>query len=152
MKQQTTERARLVLNDAMDIHAGSAICLGENNFLEKFYRAAPIGITVEGSNTLTRSLIIFAQGLNKSHPHIYDVLMSIINNNENDFAINFKNIVKHSLGLYYKSLTWVTLPKLDKQIINFACLTNFVALKEVQKESKCYQVIWLIYLVIYILH
>jgi acyl-CoA dehydrogenase len=129
MKQQTTERARLVLNDAMDIHAGSAICLGENNFLEKFYRAAPIGITVEGSNTLTRSLIIFAQGLNKSHPHIYDVLMSIINNNENDFAINFKNIVKHSLGLYYKSLTCVTLPKLDKQIINFACLTNFVALK-----------------------
>ena len=66
MKQQTTERAKYVLNDAMDIHAGSAICLGPNNFLEKFYRSAPIGITVEGSNTLTRSLIIFAQGLNKS--------------------------------------------------------------------------------------
>ena len=38
MKQQTTDRARDVLNDAMDIHAGSSICLGEGNFLEKFYR------------------------------------------------------------------------------------------------------------------
>ena len=88
MKQQTTERARIVLNDAMDINAGSAICLGDNNFLEKFYRAAPIGITVEGSNTLTRSLIIFAQGLNKSHPHIYDVLETILNNDEKKFMEN----------------------------------------------------------------
>jgi acyl-CoA dehydrogenase len=45
MKEQTTERAREVLNHGMDIHAGSAICLGENNFLEKFYRSAPVGIT-----------------------------------------------------------------------------------------------------------
>ena len=36
MKQQCTERARIVLNDAMDIHAGAAICIGYNNFLEKF--------------------------------------------------------------------------------------------------------------------
>jgi acyl-CoA dehydrogenase len=46
MKQQTTERARVVLNNAMDIYAGSAICCGNNNFLEKYYRSAPIGITV----------------------------------------------------------------------------------------------------------
>ena len=64
MKQQTTDRGRTVLDYAMDIHAGSAICLGYGNFLEKFYRSAPIGITVEGSNTLTRNLIIFGQGLN----------------------------------------------------------------------------------------
>ena len=31
MKEQTTERARKVINNAMDIHSGSAICLGENN-------------------------------------------------------------------------------------------------------------------------
>jgi len=70
MKQQTTERGRSVISDAMDIHGGAAICVGYNNFLEKYYKSVPIGITVEGSNTLTRSLIIFAQGLNKSHPHI----------------------------------------------------------------------------------
>ena len=42
MKQQTTDRARDILNEAMDIHAGGAICLGDNNFLEKFYRAAQL--------------------------------------------------------------------------------------------------------------
>ena len=129
MKQQTTERARIVLNDAMDINAGSAICLGDNNFLEKFYRAAPIGITVEGSNTLTRSLIIFAQGLNKSHPHIYDVLETILNNDEKKFMEEFKKIVVHSLILYGKSLNMIGYNALEKQVIDFACLTNFVALQ-----------------------
>lgn len=130
MKQQTTDRARDVLNEAMDIHAGSAICLGTNNFLEKFYRAAPIGITVEGSNTLTRNLIIFGQGLNKSHPHIYPILDSILENNENSFKENFNNILKHSLKLLFKSFTrYECKNELEKQTLHFANLANFIALK-----------------------
>ncbi len=132
MKQQTTERGRCVLNNAMDIHAGAAICIGNNNFLEKFYRAAPIGITVEGSNTLTRSLIIFGQGLNKSHPYIYPILDSVLENDKDRFSENFNNMVKHSIVLYFKSLVPTILSntsELDKQIIDFANLTNFVALK-----------------------
>ena len=127
MKQQTTDRARDVINNGMDIHAGSAICLGHNNFMEKFYRSSPIGITVEGSNTLTRNLIIFGQGLNKSHPYIYPVFESIMNDDIKSFEKNFKNIVKHSLNLYAKSF----LPNnnlLEKQTIIFATLANFVAL------------------------
>ncbi len=127
MKQQTTERGRIVLNDAMDIHAGSAICVGYNNFLEKYYRSAPIGITVEGSNTLTRSLIIFGQGLNKSHPFIYEVLDSILNDDIDKFKENFNKILSHSIDLYFKSFTFSS--SLEQQIINFANLTNFVALK-----------------------
>ena len=132
MKQQTTDRGREVLNNGMDIHAGSAICLGENNFLEKFYRSAPIGITVEGSNTLTRNLIIFGQGLNKSHPYIYPVLDSILTDNIDNFKDSFKNILKHSLLLYWKSLPGVTFNNntlLEKQTLHFANLSNFVALK-----------------------
>ena len=132
MKQQTTERGRRVLNNAMDIHAGAAICIGNNNFLEKFYRAAPIGITVEGSNTLTRSLIIFGQGLNKSHPYIYPILDSVLQDDKDKFLENFNNMVKHSLSMYFKSLLPLSLSntsELDKQIIDFANLTNFVALK-----------------------
>ena len=128
MKQQTTDRARTVLDNAMDIHAGSGICLGENNFLEKFYKSAPIGITVEGSNTLTRNLIIFGQGLNKSHPHIFPILENILKDDEKEFSKNFKNIVNHSLGLYFKSLTSFD-NILDKQTLHFANLSNFVALK-----------------------
>ena len=131
MKQQTTDRGREVLNNGMDIHAGSAICLGENNFLEKFYRSAPIGITVEGSNTLTRNLIIFGQGLNKSHPYIYPVLDSILTDNIDNFKDSFKNILKHSLSLYWKSLPGSIKNNtlLEKQTLHFANLSNFVALK-----------------------
>lgn len=132
MKQQTTERGRNVLNHAMDIHAGGAICLGHSNFLEKFYRAVPIGITVEGSNTLTRSLIIFGQGLNKSHPFIYPILDSVLDNNKDEFMKHFKNIVIHSLTLYFKSfnvLSSSVYSPLNQQIIDFANLTNFVAIK-----------------------
>ena len=63
---------------------------------EKFYRSEPIVITVEGSNTLTKNLIIFGQCLNKSHPYIYPVLESILNNNQQEFSKNFKNISKWS--------------------------------------------------------
>ncbi len=131
MKQQTTERGRQVINDGLDIHGGAGICIGYSNFLEKFYRSAPIGITVEGSNTLTRSLIIFGQGLNKSHPYIFPILDSILENNIDDFTKHFKNIINHSLKLYFKtySLGFLHNNYLEKQIIDFAALTNFVALK-----------------------
>ena len=127
MKQQCTERGRDVLNEALDIHGGAGICLGYSNFLEKFYRSAPIGITVEGSNTLTRSLIIFGQGLNKSHPFIFPLLDSVLNEDYNSFKNNFNSIIGHSIKLYIKSFGLSN--NLDQQIINFASLTNFVALK-----------------------
>tara|TARA_S200000501_G_scaffold352857_1_gene372092 strand:+ start:762 stop:2690 length:1929 start_codon:yes stop_codon:yes gene_type:complete len=128
MKQQTTERGRIVLNEGMDIHAGSAICVGYNNFMEKFYKAAPIGITVEGSNTLTRSLIIFGQGLNKSHPYIYSILESILNNDIDDFKTNFNKMFVNVTNLHLQSF-FTFENTLENQIINFATLTNFVALK-----------------------
>ena len=127
MKQQCTERGRVVLNEAMDIHGGGAICKGYSNFLSKYYQGAPIGITVEGSNTLTRSLIIFGQGLNKSHPHIFPILESILDNDLQSFKQNMKNIINHSVKLYFSSFSFNR--TLDQQIINFANLTNFVALK-----------------------
>ena len=127
MKQQCTERGRDVLNHALDIHGGAGICIGYSNFLEKFYRSAPVGITVEGSNTLTRSLIIFGQGLNKSHPHIFPILDSILKDDIDMFKDSFNNMITHSIKLYVMSFK--SSISLDQQIINFANLTNFVALK-----------------------
>tara|TARA_Y100000389_G_scaffold201803_1_gene245388 strand:- start:860 stop:2779 length:1920 start_codon:yes stop_codon:yes gene_type:complete len=127
MKQQCTERGRIVLNEGMDIHGGAGICVGYNNFLEKYYKSAPIGITVEGSNTLTRSLIIFAQGLNKSHPHIFPMIDSILNDNYKDFVNNFNNLLKMSISLYFQTLNYNK--SLEQQIIDYAALTNFVAIK-----------------------
>jgi acyl-CoA dehydrogenase len=93
MKQQTTERARNILNHGMDIYSGSGICTGNNNFFTKFYNSSPVGITVEGSNTLTRGLIIFGQGLNKSHPYIFPIFQSIQDDNLKDFKIHFNKLL-----------------------------------------------------------
>jgi acyl-CoA dehydrogenase len=71
VKYQTTERLRRALNDAMDLHGGRAICDGPSNYLMAAYQAMPVGITVEGANILTRSLITFAQGALRSHPYLY---------------------------------------------------------------------------------
>ncbi len=69
-KYHVTELARKSSLDAMDIHAGKAICLGRKNYIARFYQAMPIGITVEGANILTRSLIIFGQGALRCHPYV----------------------------------------------------------------------------------
>jgi acyl-CoA dehydrogenase len=71
MKYQTTERLRRSLNDAMDLHGGRGVCDGPTNYLQSAYQMMPIGITVEGANILTRSLITFAQGALRSHPYLY---------------------------------------------------------------------------------
>jgi len=138
MKEQTTERARKVINNAMDIHSGSAICLGENNFTEKFYKCIPVGITVEGSNTLTKNLIIFGQGLNKSHPHVYDIYDSIVSNDLGKFRNNFNEMIKHSTKLLLKSKLSFGRDNISKQVTDFANLSNFIALLggEIKKNQS----------------
>jgi acyl-CoA dehydrogenase len=54
----------------MDVHGGKGICLGPNNYLGRGFIAAPIAITVEGANILTRSLIIYGQGAIRCHPFV----------------------------------------------------------------------------------
>nr|MBA2815564.1 Acyl-coenzyme A dehydrogenase [Candidatus Pantoea persica] len=56
--------------DAMDIAGGKGITLGRNNFLARTYQGAPIAITVEGANILTRSMIIFGQVAIRCHPYV----------------------------------------------------------------------------------
>lgn len=70
VKYHVTERARQVVNDGMDVVGGKGICLGPSNFLGRAYQQIPIGITVEGANILTRSLIIFGQGAIRCHPYV----------------------------------------------------------------------------------
>jgi acyl-CoA dehydrogenase len=70
VKYHCTERGRLAINDAMDVHGGKGICMGPDNYLARFYQQTPIGITVEGANILTRSLIIFGQGAVRAHPYV----------------------------------------------------------------------------------
>jgi len=70
LKYHSTEYARLIADDAMDVHGGKGIMLGPNNYLGRFYQSVPIAITVEGANILTRNLIIFGQGAIRCHPYV----------------------------------------------------------------------------------
>ena len=70
LKYHATELGRKTMLDAMDIHGGKGICMGPNNYLGRGYEGAPIGITVEGANILTRNMIIFGQGAMRAHPYV----------------------------------------------------------------------------------
>ncbi|HEY4594636.1 MAG TPA: acyl-CoA dehydrogenase, partial [Thermoanaerobaculia bacterium] len=69
MKLQQTELLRRLVLDGMDVLGGAGLCRGPRNLLADGYTAAAIGITVEGANILTRSLILFGQGVIRCHPY-----------------------------------------------------------------------------------
>jgi acyl-CoA dehydrogenase len=71
IKAYCTEAMRTVVNDGMDIQAGAGICRGPRNILGRSFTAVPIGITVEGANILTRSLIVYGQGAIRAHPFVH---------------------------------------------------------------------------------
>ncbi len=69
-KYHMTERMRQAIIDAMDVHGGKGICMGPNNYLARGYQGAPVAITVEGANILTRNMIIYGQGAIRCHPFV----------------------------------------------------------------------------------
>ncbi len=77
VKAYTTEGMRDVVADGMDVVGGAGISRGPTNVLAPAYQAAPIGITVEGANILTRTMIIFGQGAIRCHPFVQDELAAV---------------------------------------------------------------------------
>jgi acyl-CoA dehydrogenase len=77
MKLQATERMRIVIDDAMDIHGGKAVIDGPQNYMGSLYRSVPVGITVEGANILTRNLIVFGQGAIRAHPYLLEEMNAL---------------------------------------------------------------------------
>lgn len=80
VKYHCTHRGQRAIIDAMDIAGGKGIMLGKSNFLARAYQGAPIAITVEGANILTRSMIIFGQGAIRCHPYVLDEMAAAQNN------------------------------------------------------------------------
>lgn len=86
-KYHLTEKMRSSIIDAMDIHGGKGVCMGPNNYLARGYQGAPIAVTVEGANILTRSMIIYGQGAIRCHPYVLAELEAA-NNNDHEKALN----------------------------------------------------------------
>ena len=89
MKLHMTERVRKLIDDAMDIHGGKGICLGPNNWVGRGYQVVPVGITVEGANILTRSLIVFGQGAIRCHPYVLREMLAAKNEDRAAASIEF---------------------------------------------------------------
>ena len=70
LKYHLTERGRECISHAMDVHGGKGIVMGPNNYLARSWQGAPIFITVEGANILSRNLMIFGQGAIRCHPYV----------------------------------------------------------------------------------
>ena len=77
VKCYSTEMMRDVVALAMDIAGGAGICRGPRNLLARGWLAAPIGITVEGANILTRTLIVFGQGATRCHPYVHAEMKAV---------------------------------------------------------------------------
>jgi acyl-CoA dehydrogenase len=110
VKYHCTERGRMVINDAMDVHGGKGICLGPNNYLGRMYQQTPIGITVEGANILTRTLIIFGQGAVRSHPYVLKEIHAANDQNckraVRDFDAAFFGHISFTLSNAVRSLVY----------------------------------------------
>lgn len=98
VKQQVMERMRGVVNRAMDIHGGHGISMGPLNHLGRAYQLTPVGITVEGANILTRTMIIFGQGAMRSHPYLLKEVKAVHNEDTKQGVKDFDNAFIAHMG------------------------------------------------------
>lgn len=108
LKYHNTERMRKTLNDAMDVHGGRTVVLGPRNYLAQPLQTIPIGITVEGANILTRSMMIFGQGAIRCHPYVLREMRAAMNNDAEEFNQAFGGHV-HFIFRNMASSLWLSL-------------------------------------------
>jgi len=97
-KYHLTEKMRQCISDAMDIHGGKGICMGKSNYLARNYQGAPIAITVEGANILTRSMIIYGQGAIRCHPYVLAEISAAKNEDEQQALDDFDHALFGHIG------------------------------------------------------
>lgn len=96
IKYHLTEQMREATIHGMDVHGGKGIMLGPNNYLGRGYQGAPIAITVEGANILTRNMIIYGQGAIRCHPFVLTELGACtIEDREEALAVFDKALMGH---------------------------------------------------------
>lgn len=123
MKYHYTESFRQIINDGMDIMGGSGISAGPRNLLVNPYMATPIGITVEGANILTRTMIVFGQGALRCHPYAYAEVKAANENNLPAFDQAFWGHVLHVISNLVRSISL----SLTRGVLSFASFFTVVS-------------------------
>ncbi len=97
-KMHVTDLSRLVAIDAMDVHSGKAVCIGPKNIIANGYQSAPVAITVEGANILTRSMMIYGQGAIRCHPYVLREMDAVADDDSQRGLDNFDTAFMGHLG------------------------------------------------------
>jgi acyl-CoA dehydrogenase len=72
--------------------------LGPKNYLARGYQIAPVAITVEGANLLTRNLIIFGQGAIRCHPFVLKEMDAAREKDKNRGLVEFDRALFGHIG------------------------------------------------------
>ena len=123
MKYHSTERFRDVVNAGMDVLGGAGIILGDRNLIGRAYMGAPIGITVEGANIMTRTLIQFGQGVIRCHPYAYDEIEAL---EANDIEA-FDRLFFAHIGFALRNLVRMELLSLTRGYLHFSNKSLLIA-------------------------
>jgi len=103
-KYFNSEHVRKTVSEGMDVLGGAGISLGPRNTLAHGYISAPIAITVEGANIMTRTLIIFGQGALRAHPFAYDEVAAIEKSDVKAFDKAFWGHMGHIAHNMFRSI------------------------------------------------
>ena len=103
-KYHSTELARMIANHGMDIMGGAGISLGKRNLIGHSYIAAPVAITVEGANILTRTLMIFGQGALRAHPYAFAEVKALEAGDSKAFDHAFWGHIGHIVRNLFRSV------------------------------------------------
>jgi acyl-CoA dehydrogenase len=103
-KYNFTEMARVLVNDCMDVMGGAGISRGPRNPIAGWHASAPIGITVEGANIVTRALMIFGQGALRAHPYAFREVQAVESNDLTAFDRVFCLHVRHIVRAAFRAM------------------------------------------------
>jgi len=103
LKSSSTEYAQKSAIDGMDVFSGAGVMQGPNNILGGGYTSAPVSITVEGANIMTRTLIVFGQGATRCHPYALPLVHAVEENDVSAFRKRLFGWLGHTVTNFFRT-------------------------------------------------
>ena len=103
LKSSSTDYTQRVIIDGMDVFSGAGVMQGPNNILGGGYSSAPVSITVEGANIMTRTLITFGQGATRCHPYALPLVKAVENNDAAEFRNKLLGWLWHTVSNFFRA-------------------------------------------------
>ena len=130
-KYHSTEMAREVVRDAMDVHGGKGVILGPRNYLGRGWQGIPISITVEGANIMTRNLMIFGQGAIRCHPYVLKEMQAARIDNASERLERFDDLLFGHVGYSFRNAV--------RSLLLGLSFGKFTSVPHDRKTAKYYQ-------------